>query len=386
MNRCYQTVSIVVFALLFVVSSALMQEPPAQAASGDCCWIDVKTGEFVPTVPLTGINLGGSAKVSGATQMDGEDPKADHAFNPKTGQHFYHQPEGCWIDTKTGESVPTVPLTGINLGGSAEVSGATQMDGEDPKADHAFNPKTGQHFVRVPCPPPPSPQQTGPIPPKPGDGPKVSSITPGWSGMYFGLNTVKNWGHTQTNERSAATGTLTNQFTDSGDPIGGGLSTGFNFAPWHNGNKGWGRLRLGPFAEFDYLNQTINHTFAGGSFIGTTTHWSATGGLKVGGIVLPGVFIYGITGVSWLNEDQNISWGGGSSSKTTIPGFTFGPGVEYQPSILQGFGLPISVYAQYQHTWWGDAHNNTPAASPAFNYTNGREDDTIKFGVNVYFH
>ena len=119
----------------------------------------------------------------------------------------------CWIDVKTGKSVPSVPLGEVNTSGLID-AGFAQMEGLDPHADRAFNPKTGQNFVRVPCPPP----ATAKPPP---ESPKVSSITPGWSGMYFGMGTVKNWGHIQTSETLAATGTLTNQFTDSGDPIGG---------------------------------------------------------------------------------------------------------------------------------------------------------------------
>lgn len=53
--------------------------------------------------------------------------------------------------------------------------------------------------------------------------------------------------------------------------------------------------------------------------------------------------------------------------------------------MLQGFGMPVAVFAQYQHTWWDDAHFNTPASSPAFNYAFRREDDTIRLGLNFYF-
>jgi hypothetical protein len=48
-------------------------------------------------------------------------------------------------------------------------------------------------------------------------------------------------------------------------------------------------------------------------------------------------------------------------------------------------GNPVSLFGQYQHTWWSNANFNTPASSPAFNYAFRREDDTIKLGVNFYF-
>ena len=48
-------------------------------------------------------------------------------------------------------------------------------------------------------------------------------------------------------------------------------------------------------------------------------------------------------------------------------------------------GNPVSLFAQYRHTWWGDANFNAPASSPACNYAFRREDDTFKLGVNFYF-
>ena len=47
--------------------------------------------------------------------------------------------------------------------------------------------------------------------------------------------------------------------------------------------------------------------------------------------------------------------------------------------------MPLSLFAQYQHTWYADAAFNTPASSPAFN-SSRREDDTVKLGVNIYFN
>jgi opacity protein-like surface antigen len=124
----------------------------AQDEDKSCgCWIDSKTGKTVPTAPLSGRNLGDNP-LAGAAQMEGFDPRANRAFNAKTGQNFYRQPDGCWIDSKTGKTVPSVPLSGSNLGDNP-LAGSAQMEGFDPKADRAFNPKTGQNFVRAPCPP-----------------------------------------------------------------------------------------------------------------------------------------------------------------------------------------------------------------------------------------
>src|SRR5574341_1591782 len=206
--------------------------------------------------------------------------------------------ECCWIDTKTGKQVNTIP-GGCLYEDEGKLCSGYATGGDK---DRAFNPKTGQNFARVPCPPP----ATGNPPP---ESPKVSLITPGWSGFYFGLNAVKNWSHVQSienllvfdeQEQRLHESTI-NQFTDSGDTLGGGIVAGYNFAPWD-------RIRLGLFAEFDYLNQTINHTFADGTLLGTTTHWTGTVGAKAGVVIMPSLLIYGITGVSLLKEDLNINF------------------------------------------------------------------------------
>jgi hypothetical protein len=41
------------------------------------------------------------------------------------------------------------------------------------------------------------------------------------------------------------------------------------------------------------------------------------------------------------------------------PGGTLGIGGAWQPSFLQGFGRPASLFAEYQHAWWQDADFNT---------------------------
>jgi hypothetical protein len=168
---------------------------------------------------------------------------------------------------------------------------------------------------------------------------------------------------------------VTNQFTDSGDPLGIGIVGGYNFKPWNN------NVVVGPFASFDYLNQTINHNFEGGQFLGTTTHWFINAGVKAGVVTAPGFYLYGLAGAAFLNHDLNVNFATAAQSNTTTPGFTAGLGGEYQPPSWRLAGHPVSVFAQYQHTWWSNANFNTPTSSPAFNYTFRREDDTIKLGV-----
>jgi hypothetical protein len=335
----------------------------------DCkkiCWINAKTGEAVSTVPLSGANLVASpanAGAAGVALLDGLDRNSNHATNNRTGETFVRQSDGSWINAKTGICVPTVPLSGANLVGSpanAGAAGVALLDGLDRNSNHAANNRSGETFVRVPCPPP-----------------STASSTVG--GGYLGGELVKNWGRVRSTETRDATGVITNQFIDSGDPLGVGIVGGYNFKPWNN------NFVIGPFASFDYLNQTINHNFAGGQFLGTTTHWFINAGVKAGVVTAPGFYLYGLAGAAFLNHDLNVNFATAAQSNTTTPGFTLGLGGEYQPSSWQLAGHPVSVFAQYEHTWWSNANFNTPTSSPAFNYAFRREDDTIKLGVNFYF-
>ena len=200
----------------------------------------------------------------------------------------------------------------------------------------------------------------------------------GWSGGYIGGELVKNWGWVRSTERFAATDVVTNQFSDRADPVGGGLIVGYKFAPWAN------NVVVSPFASFDFLHAPVNHTFPGGSLLGTTANFAGTAGVKIGPQLDMGLWLYGIAGVSVLNERLNVNFVPVASSTTAIvPGATVGAGGAWQPSFLQGFGRPVSLFLEYQHTWWQDANLNTPAASPLFNHNFARQDSVVKFGFTV---
>lgn len=64
-----------------------------------------------------------------------------------------------WIDAKTGQPVPTVPLSGANFGGGTPAI----INPSNP--NQASNSKTGQNFVRVPIPAPAPPPAAEPLPP-----------------------------------------------------------------------------------------------------------------------------------------------------------------------------------------------------------------------------
>jgi opacity protein-like surface antigen len=252
------------------------------------------------------------------------------------------------------------------------VASGGMLDVKDPRCSKIRHAKkttrvrkpVGQHRTETVQPPP----DLGPIPVFPE------------SGLYLGLELAKNTGDQEIIETLDATGAVTNRLQDRNDPLGFGVVAGYNFVPWHN------RVFVGPFASLDYLRQTINRNFAGGSFIGSTTNWVGNLGIKSGVAIQPGMSVYGLAGLGVLNEDLNINFGGPvTASNKTIPGFMLGAGGEWQPALLQRWGRPVSLFIQYQHTWWADAKLNAPISSPLFNYNFRRADDTIRFGVNFYF-
>ncbi len=197
-------------------------------------------------------------------------------------------------------------------------------------------------------------------------------------GLYAGAEIIGNFGEDRSIERLAATNAVTNDFDNFGSAAGAGVNIGYGFRPLNN-------IVAGPFVLFDYLNQTINQTFAGGTYLGTTSHWILTAGGKVGITAAPGVTGYALAGGSFLNQSLNINFGGPiTSQKTTTPGFTAGFGGEVSLGALSGnLGMPVSLFIEYQHTWWQDANLTMPAASPFFNYTFRRDDNTLKAGINV---
>jgi hypothetical protein len=201
-----------------------------------------------------------------------------------------------------------------------------------------------------------------------------------WLGPGFGLETIKNSGQMNWTESDAVTGQVTNQGSVRRDPLGVGFTIDYGFAPRGDG------FIVDPFVSFDYLGWSINQTFPGGSFLGTKSNFDLTGGVKIGPTVNPSTWIYAIAGMSALNETLNINFVPLSSSITkTVPGATLGVGAAIMPGFLQGFGHPVSLSLEYQHTWWETADYNTPAASPFSNYSFKRDDDAIKLGFKVYF-
>jgi opacity protein-like surface antigen len=112
------------------------------------CWIDVKTGKEVPTIPRGSVYLDESTYPR-ALRLD-LDPDGIHAHNQKTGQNYVRQPDGRWIDAKTGTCVPTIPRGSVYLDESTYPR-TLRLD-LDPDGIHSHDPKTGQNYVKIPCP------------------------------------------------------------------------------------------------------------------------------------------------------------------------------------------------------------------------------------------
>ena len=318
--------------LVFGAASSISLSGSARAT-----WFDAATGQPVHVTPRGGQ---GGGNPDQATIHDEEFKNVRNLYWDKVCN--------TWRDSQNGKEVHVTPRGGQGGGNPDQ---ATIHDEEF---------KNVRNLYWIPCPAPTT--QTS------------------WTGGYIGGELAKNSGRVRSTETRDATGVITNQFVDSGDPIGVGIVGGYNFRPWNNS------VVIGPFASFDYLNQTINHNFAGGQFLGTTTHWFINAGVKAGVDVAPGFLVYGLAGAAWLNHDLNVNFAAAARSNVTTPGFTAGVGVEYAPASWRVLGMPVSVFAQYQHTWWNTAKFNTPASSPAFNYAFRRGDDTFKLGVNFYFN
>jgi hypothetical protein len=197
-------------------------------------------------------------------------------------------------------------------------------------------------------------------------------------GILLGLYLIKTTGDVVSTERFVTTDQITNVFHDTKDPLGVGVTIAYKFAPWNNA------IAVAPFVSFDYLNASVNHTFPNGSFLGTTSNFASTAGVKVGPELPMGIWLYGIAGASVLNETLKVNFIPVASSTTTsVAGATVGFGGAFSPSFMQGLALPVSLFIEYQHTWWQDAQFNQPLASPFFNYNFRRQDDTFRFGFLV---
>ncbi len=207
----------------------------------------------------------------------------------------------------------------------------------------------------------------------------LSCSQPSISGIYIGGELVQNWGSLGITERSALNNTVTNSYYDSATGrLDGGFLVGVKPAPLG------GFWIVSPFASFDFMRSPVNHNFPGGSYLGSTATFIGTGGVKTGPQFDNGIWLYGIAGGSVLNETLNVNFIPTLSTQpVTVTGGTVGGGGAWQPAFLQGFASQVSVFLEYQHTWWWDANFVTPTANAGSSYTFRRQDDIVKFGFTV---
>jgi opacity protein-like surface antigen len=207
-------------------------------------------------------------------------------------------------------------------------------------------------------------------------GPRIQTAS--FSGFYVGANIAGSFDTLGQTETLKMTNVVTNDFSDSSSGIGGGFEAGYLFAPWNN------RIVVGPFASVEFPNQTTNHTFPGGFFLGQTTNVIGTVGAQVGVIAAPGVMFYGELGVAFAGLDQKLNFSGPvTSASQTVTGANLGIGVAFQPTNWQVGRIPVAVAVQYNRIILPSATFDN-AGSPGFAYRN--DNATNKFLVGLRFN
>jgi hypothetical protein len=184
-----------------------------------------------------------------------------------------------------------------------------------------------------------------------------------------------------TNEFLAATGMQTNHFNDSGNGFGGGINGGFNWMPWG------GNIVTGVVFDANGLSDKVNHTFIGGTFIGSTVNFEASADVRAGVLITPTTLLYGQTGLSVADQRLQINFGGPITDTTQwTAGYNLGGGAEWMlPANVLPWGRSTSLFISYEHTWWDKASLTMPVASPFFNYTWLRQSDAVEVGFRIRF-
>jgi hypothetical protein len=193
----------------------------------------------------------------------------------------------------------------------------------------------------------------------------------------------------------AATGEEIERNSFGTTEVGGGGHVGFIIPVVTNAQGGataLGPFIIEPFVQIEDPNISAQFNFPRGSFIGVTSNFEVTTGVKAGPtLFLPGgtpVWLYGTLAASFENDKLTINFVPISSSEDkTIAGLTIGIGGAIMPAGLQLFGMPTAFSVEYQHTFWQTAHFDMPASSSSFNFTFPRDDDKVMVGLHVFiFH
>jgi opacity protein-like surface antigen len=215
--------------------------------------------------------------------------------------------------------------------------------------------------------------------------------------FFVGAEGVANYNSLIILEKDANNGAPTNGFGESSRAGGGGVIVGFNtdvlsrafLLPNYPLPQRPGATAA-PFTtvervvfSFDFFDQKTNHVFPANpqTFIGATSKYMVTGEMQFGVNVAPGVQIYGIGGVTILNQDLNINLGGlGTSENKTLVGPTYGAGLGFQIP-----GSAVTSFVQWEQTPFATKTLTRPPASPNFTYDFTNTSNRIKAGILVNF-
>jgi len=133
----------------------------------------------------------------------------------------------------------------------------------------------------------------------------------------------------------------------------------------------------GPFASISIMDQNTVTLFPGtGASLGDTQHVDGTIGGMAGFDVPPGAFFYGLLGASLRNTTAFINFGPVTRVNKMDPGVTFGAGV-MQPIA----GTSMAFFMQWTYTHYEKFTIDGGAASPAFTYTFGRDENKLTAGL-----
>lgn len=165
-------------------------------------------------------------------------------------------------------------------------------------------------------------------------------------------------------ERIAGTDIVTNRLDDYRKAGGIGLVGGYDWAI--GGTSG---LTFGPVASFNYIGQSIDHTFAGGFFIGTHINWNATIGGRLGWQVNDRFLMYATGGVEFTDFDLRSNFTGPVLSlNRTATGWFAGGGVEYSQPDWRSMNGRWAAFGQITYSEFCGEDVRMPAFSPGFDY------------------
>jgi opacity protein-like surface antigen len=288
---------------------------------------------------------------------------------------FYKISTGDKPTGKITEMTAPAPKTPSPTPTGGTTPGGTTPGGTTPGGTTTGGTTPGTTPAPTPTPPPKDAKST-----TPSLRDEHSSVP--WIGGYGSLYGVLGLSDVTTTERFADTGMVTATLHDCCSGAGGGIRGGYNFPVS-------GNVLLGPVFDIYAPNDVVNHQFAAGGNIRSTVNFTFTAKARASYIANPSLVFYAQTGFGLANQQLSLNFGTTptSSHGDWTPGFVLGGGVEWLLSDGRSglFGLPTSLFIDYDHAWWANAHFNTPAASPLFNYAWSRESNVFKAGVTIHF-